>query len=215
MFVFYSFFIYFSPHPRGPKIPGNNHNRYCRDARDAHLISPQRFNCVSVNYCTFTAKSKLITALAFVPGLSSAPGRSRLSTKRDRRKGVFPRVSRTLFTRTFGTRTVKTCRIRKTSEHFLTFRIENTTPDTRLFRESYYFGLRIKNIQFITRKTNLALIWKTHNKPSVKLFFPDLKMYRTDHPDNTARARSAVIISSKIQRRLLPTNQTHRQLISK
>lgn len=58
------------------------------------------------------------------------------------------------------------------------------------------------------KQIDLALISETHCKPNTKLFFPGFKVYRADHPDNTAHAGSAIIISSKIQHQLLPINQT-------
>jgi exonuclease III len=58
------------------------------------------------------------------------------------------------------------------------------------------------------KQIDLALISETHCKPCTKLFFPGYMAYRTDHPDKTAHAGSAIIISSKIKHHLLLANQT-------
>lgn len=73
-------------------------------------------------------------------------------------------------------------------------------------------GIKQNESEFLNvlqeKQIDLALISETHCKPCTKLFFPGYKIYRTDHPDKTAHAGSAIIISSKIQHHLLPNNQT-------
>jgi len=53
------------------------------------------------------------------------------------------------------------------------------------------------------KQIDIALITETHCKPNSKLFFPGFKIFRANHPDKTAHAGSANIISSKIQHHLL------------
>jgi len=59
----------------------------------------------------------------------------------------------------------------------------------------------------IDKKIDIALITETHYTTKTKNFFPDYSVYRTDHPDGTAHAGSAIIISSKIKHNLLPNLQ--------
>jgi exonuclease III len=59
----------------------------------------------------------------------------------------------------------------------------------------------------LEKQIDIALITETHCKPNTKLFFPGFKFFRTDHPDKTVQAGTAIIISSKIQHQLLPNIQ--------
>lgn len=59
----------------------------------------------------------------------------------------------------------------------------------------------------LEKQIDIALITETHCKPNTKFFFPGFKIFRTDHPDKTAHAGTAIIISSKIQHQLLPSVQ--------
>ena len=55
----------------------------------------------------------------------------------------------------------------------------------------------------LEKQIDIALITETHCKPNIKLYFPGFQIYRADHPDGTAHAGSAIIISSKIQHQLI------------
>lgn len=59
----------------------------------------------------------------------------------------------------------------------------------------------------LEKQIDIALITETHCKPNIKLYFPGFNIFRTNHPDKTAHAGSAIIISSKIQHQLLPSLQ--------
>jgi len=59
----------------------------------------------------------------------------------------------------------------------------------------------------LENQIGIALITETHCKPASKLYFPGFKIYRADHPDGTAHAGSAVIISSKIKHHLISCKQ--------
>lgn len=59
----------------------------------------------------------------------------------------------------------------------------------------------------IDKKIDIALISETHYTTKIKNFFPGFNVYRTDHPDGTAHAGSAIIISSQIKHNLLPSLQ--------
>jgi exonuclease III len=73
-------------------------------------------------------------------------------------------------------------------------------------------GIKQNEAEFLNllqeKHIDLALILETHCKPCSKLFFLGYMVYRTDQPNKTAHAGSAIIISSKIKHYLLPTNQT-------
>jgi hypothetical protein len=59
----------------------------------------------------------------------------------------------------------------------------------------------------LEKQIDIAFITETHYKLNTKFFFPGFKIFRTDHPDKTAHAGTAIIISSKIQHQLLPNIQ--------
>jgi len=63
-------------------------------------------------------------------------------------------------------------------------------------------GIKQNEAEFLNllqeKQIDLALISETHCKPCTKLFLPGFKAYRTDHPDKTAHAGSAIIMASKI-----------------
>lgn len=81
-------------------------------------------------------------------------------------------------------------------------------------------GIKQNEAKFLNllqeKQIALALISETHCNTCTKLFFPGYIIYRTDDPDKTAHAGSAIIISSKIKHHLLPASAYyHRQLTFK
>lgn len=56
----------------------------------------------------------------------------------------------------------------------------------------------------IINQTDIALITETHYSTNSSHFFPAFNIYKTNHPDGTSHAGSAILISSLIQHHPLP-----------
>lgn len=56
----------------------------------------------------------------------------------------------------------------------------------------------------IVNQIDIALITETHYSTNSSHFFPGFNIYKTNHPDGTSHAGSAILISSLIQHHPLP-----------
>ncbi|VVC42838.1 Endonuclease/exonuclease/phosphatase,Reverse transcriptase domain [Cinara cedri] len=54
------------------------------------------------------------------------------------------------------------------------------------------------------RKIDIALITETHLTPTKSIRIPGYILYRTDHPDGTAHAGTAILVSTDIEHNVLP-----------
>jgi len=63
------------------------------------------------------------------------------------------------------------------------------------------------NTSSTTKKINIPLITETHLTPNKHFNIPGNTTHRTDHPDNSAHAGTAILISSTLLHYALPTYQ--------